>query len=120
MYQICKYIVFVWTWLKFAYIFARKKELVWGHSAFLPMSARASSAVDLDNSPPKKKPKKSKQRVTCNEGQDSSQNKRPNATQVNDCLDAPCRSGRTGAGSGGQITQLERIGDALDGQTRQS
>jgi len=78
------------------------------------MSARVSSAAHLDNSPPKKKAKKSKRHATRDTCPAPS-----NGLQVDDSLEAPRCSGRTGAGSGGRITQLEKIGDALSGQTKQ-
>jgi len=78
------------------------------------MSAHVSSAAHLDNSPPKKKAKKSKWHATCNTCPAPS-----NGSQVNDSLEAPRHSGRTGAGSGGRIAQLEKIGNALSGQTKQ-
>ena len=85
------------------------------------MSARVSSAAHLDNSPPKKKAKKSKQHATRDEDLHSFQHMQPNtnSSQVNGSLEAPRCSGRAGAGSGGRIVQLEKIGDVLDGQTKQ-
>ena len=85
------------------------------------MSAHVSSAAHLGNSPPKKKAKKSKQLATRDEDLRSFQHMQPNANslQVDGSLEAPRRSGRVGAGSGGRIVQLEKIGDVLDGQTKQ-
>ena len=85
------------------------------------MSARVSLAAHLGNSPPKKKAKKSKQLATRNEDLHSFQHMQPNAnsSQVNGSLEAPRRSGRAGAGSGGRIVQLEKIGDVFDGQMKQ-